>query len=93
MSQNPKAIKTKYQGVCKNCHKTIPAGFRCFWRAGEGTWHFDCERPKLGNKKSKLPWLPLPLMPRDRNYATATRPDPLMRRSRNDKYSTPRYSL
>ena len=89
----PIALRTKHQSTCKNCHKTIPAGFRCFWRAGEGTWHFDCKRPKLGNKKSKLPCLHLPLMPTDRNYATATRPDPLMRRSSTDKYSAPRYSL
>jgi len=89
----PIALRTKYQSQCKNCHKTIPAGFRCFWRAGEGTWHFDCAKPKLGNKKSKLPWLRLPLMPRDRAYATATRPDQLMRHSRTDRYSAPRYSL
>jgi len=61
----PKALRTKYQSECKNCHQTIPPGFQCFWRAGEGTWHFDCKRPKLGNKKGKLPLLPLPLMPRD----------------------------
>ena len=90
---HPIALRTKHEGKCKNCHMTIPAGFRCFWRAGEGTWHFDCKRPKLGNKQSKLPLLCLPLMPRDRAYATATRADPLIRRSRTDKHSTPRYSL